>query len=104
MHHFHQSKIFRDPLGKVNPQNFEVEVDLICENPLIVAECTIRLDDDNIDKVERFVRTVAFLEEEFNRKATAYMMCMDSSESIFDEASLILKEKGIILIAGRHQS
>ena len=92
--HFHQGKKFPDPLGMVNPKNREVEVDLICEDPLIVAECTIHLADNNATKIQKFIRTVAFLENLYERKATAYVMCMDMDVELTADVSLMLKDKG----------
>jgi len=43
-------KTFRDPEGRVNPSNKEIEVDIFCQCPLIIGECTSYVKADEISK------------------------------------------------------
>ncbi len=48
---------FKDPNRVVSPHTTEFEVDIYCENPLVIVEVTAFLT--NLDKVELFVKKVA---------------------------------------------
>ncbi len=58
-----QNVTFIDEARKVHPDSTYVEVDLFCENPLVVVEVTGILKD--LKKIEIFKRKVQFLREKY---------------------------------------
>ena len=88
--------IIPDPEGVISPDNFEVEVDLFQQEPLIVVEITAL--EDSLEKVRRFIDIVRWLERKFNQKATAYFLTYDFDELIAEEAQRILKEASVKVI------
>ena len=49
-------KKFEDPNNIVNQKSKEFELDIYCENPLIIGECTTFLYSDEFDKVKKLTR------------------------------------------------
>ncbi len=61
-----ESVHFKDPEHKVNLKTDDVQIDLFCENPLIVGEVTESLV--SIEKFERLIKRIIFITEKFGRK------------------------------------
>ena len=92
------SKVFEDPEGLINPGSKQFDVDIFCENPLVIAECTSHLVADKIEKVRKFPHIVRYLEKKYNGTSKAFFFTMGIDDAIESEAKKILKENGIKLI------
>ena len=95
-------KKFADPEGVVNPINKEVEVDIFCSSPLIVGECTTYLDSDELEKVHRFIKTIAFIEKLHNEKPHSYFFTYGIHEDIRHTAQSLLMDANITLVCGEN--
>jgi hypothetical protein len=60
------NKVFKDPNGDINPVNKEVKLDLFCDEPLIIGECTSVCN--TLAKVESFVKKKSFVQKHFPGK------------------------------------
>jgi hypothetical protein len=90
----HPNQTFR-----LNAKYGSEEMDVICEELLIVAECTLKIDD--IIKVKIGIRKKQAVEEEFRRKCQAfYIMAMTIDRELLQEAQRLAGDAGIVLIHG----
>ena len=60
------SKVFEDPEGLINPGNKQFDVDIFCEKPLVIVECTSHVVADELKKIRKFPHIVRYLEKKYN--------------------------------------
>ena len=93
-----RSKVFADPNGEINPGNYEFEVDLYCRSPLLVGECTVYVEEDELSKVEKFVKIVEKIHCLHGEKPLAYFFAFGVHEAIEANVTEVLKEAGVKFI------
>jgi len=91
-------KKFLDPNGTINPSNKEIEVDIFCESPLIISECTSFVDSNELNKNKKFVNTIKFIENQLMKESKKYFFCYDIHDDIKDECIDIFKKNNITLV------
>jgi hypothetical protein len=99
-----QRRVIADPDGFVNPGNNEVEIDIFCENPLIIGECTTFVKD--IKKVEKFCKVKEFVHKEFvdnlhKIEPIAYLFTYGIDEKIQENVVSLCNHNNITLVYGK---
>ena len=87
---------------KFNNGQREVEVDVYCESPRAILQCTSFLGANELKKVENFVNTKAFLEKESGQVFEAFFLCYGIHSSLEKRVKEILDANRIILIDGEY--
>ena len=82
----------------MNPQNKEIEIDIYCIDPLVIAECTSFLKENELEKVRRFVKTKDFVHELVGREPKSYFFCYSIADSILKQVVDLLADANIDLI------
>jgi len=94
-------RTFIDPHREAFPDSKEVEVDLFCEEPLLIGEVTAMVR--SIDKVTTFLRKVAFLEKQFGTPAERLFVTYQFARDIANKARRRLQEAEVRVFALRGQ-
>ena len=84
---------FADPEGIVNPKNFEVEVDVYCETPLVIAECKTIVFPKDLDDIHKFIKVRDFVCQ--GRKCDAFFVTYGFHYDIKKKALELLEQNGI---------
>lgn len=85
---------FPDPKRIINPGSTQFEVDVVVDDPYIIAECTSFVTDKELEKVKKFVRIRNFLKP----GCEAYFVTYGFDSKIAKESTKILEENGIIIL------
>jgi len=93
-----EKRRFVDQKMTVHMNSTDVEVDLFSEEPLIIGEVSGSITE--LEKIERFIRKIHFLEEQFKKKATLkIIITYRIHPKLSNKVRAILKKEGIELIA-----
>ena len=93
--------VFADPDGEVNSENKEIEIDLFCVKPLVIAECTTYVLPNKVAKVRRFVKTKEFIHKKYGEEPIAYFFTYGLEEEVREEVTKLLKDAHINLVCGQ---
>ena len=91
----HNAKRFVDIDRIVNPNMAEFELDIFCDNPLLVAECTTYLTSNEFDKVNKLLRVRQFFK---NNECLLYFITYDIDEEIKNEVDAFCLNNNIKLV------
>ncbi|UNQ73663.1 hypothetical protein [Infirmifilum sp. NZ] len=81
-----------------------VEVDMLCENPLVVGEATSRIQsiEDAEREVEKLTERVRLAEEKYGRKPVLAVLAVGSAPpEVLDRLKSLAEKNGFKLVVGR---
>jgi hypothetical protein len=86
-----------DPDRVIHASSTEVEIDLFLQEPLILVEVTSI--ERSLEKVEKFLNIITWLEKKFGQKTQAYYLLFDFEDSIREKAKTMLQTAGVKIIS-----
>jgi len=81
-----------------------VEVDMLCENPLVVGEATSRIQsiEEAEREVEKLTERIRLAEEKYGRKPVLAVLAVGSAPpEVLDRLKLLAEKNGFKLVVGR---
>lgn len=87
-----------DPNHIVHVNSSQVDIDIFMKNPLVIGEVTMYLEENELPKIEAFIRTQTLVSQLFNEKPKSYFFTFGIHHSIEEKATQLMADANITLI------
>ncbi|EPZ34045.1 hypothetical protein O9G_003765 [Rozella allomycis CSF55] len=87
-----------DLMHEVNEKGSEFEIDIMCFEPFLICEATSYLKEDEVEKVDKFVKIGQVMRKRYMKKPEMFFFALAVEPRIKEEVKMICAKNNIKLV------